>query len=425
MRSRDSEEGKKHAGRRGGAVIAALASAVILIGTLWPLTPHGEPVPFFCLLCGGRGLADGILNVALFVPLGVGLVLSGMQPVAAVAVGLATTIGVEALQVNVVAGRDPSLGDILSNTLGTGLGALGARHAAVVLLPARGRAAVWAALSGGGATAVLAASAWLLGFSLPEATWYGQWAPHLGQYERFPGKVHSAHLNGQSLPRGPLRDTRDRIAQLRADREVDLLIEFTPAGLTPDLAPIVSVFDERRRKVLLLGQNGRRFHFEVRTRAEALGFRSPAATLDPMGWIDSLPTRAEGLADWRGMHLTVAQGDRRWSSRTPHSAAVGWLFLSPFGAPSNATLLHVFGALWAGALWIPWGYYWRRARTEAGAPARGSREWMGLLAPVVVFALASLAGWGTVGPAEALAAGPLGALLGARAADRFGGRRAG
>ncbi|MGH7318994.1 MAG: VanZ family protein, partial [Candidatus Rokuibacteriota bacterium] len=127
MRSRDSVTGKKQASLWRGATVTALAMAVILIGTLWPMTPRGEPVPFFCLLCGEHGLADWILNVALFVPLGVGLVIAGLRPATAVGIGLATTIGVEALQVNVVAGRDTSLSDILSNTLGTLVGALGAR----------------------------------------------------------------------------------------------------------------------------------------------------------------------------------------------------------------------------------------------------------------------------------------------------------
>lgn len=418
MRSRDSVTGKKQASRRRGAAIAALALAVILIGTLWPMTPRAEAGPFFCLLCGERGLADYILNVALFVPLGVGLVLAGVRPATAVVVGLATTIGVEALQVNVVPGRDPSLGDILANTLGTWLGVIGAHHAAAVFFPGRGRAAFGAALSGGAATGVLAATAWLLGLRLPEATWYGQWAPELGQYERFQGTVESASLNTAPLPPGRVRDTPQRLARVRADGLVELDIAFTPAGPTSDLAPIVSVFDEHRRKVLLLGQNGRRFQFEARTRAEAYGFRTPAATVNAPGWRDTVPARALGLADQRGMHLTVQQGNRRWTARTPHSAAVGWLLLSPFSTPGNATLLGVFGALWVGALWIPWGYYWRRARAVAGAEPG---EWAGIVAPVVAFGLASIIGWGTVGPLEALAAGPLGAFLGSRAADRFGG----
>jgi len=69
-----------------------------------------------------------VLNVILFVPLGIGLSLSGLRAAPAVLCAFAATIGIEALQIEVIAGRDSSIGDAVANTLGAAIGVRVARR---------------------------------------------------------------------------------------------------------------------------------------------------------------------------------------------------------------------------------------------------------------------------------------------------------
>ena len=39
---------------------------------------------------------------------------------------------------------------------------------------------------------------------LPRSTWFGQWAPELGQFDTFPGTVQDVHLDDMFLPGGRL-----------------------------------------------------------------------------------------------------------------------------------------------------------------------------------------------------------------------------
>src|SRR5690606_31700674 len=73
-----------------------------------------------CLLCRPRAVADAVLNVAMFVPVGM-LLATVLRPLPTVAVALALTSAIELLQL-LVPGRDPSPGDILFNTLGAAVG---------------------------------------------------------------------------------------------------------------------------------------------------------------------------------------------------------------------------------------------------------------------------------------------------------------
>jgi hypothetical protein len=75
--------------------------------TLSPQYGTVKAPPSFCVLCGGSSVLDAILNVLLFIPLGVGLRLSGMSRRRAFAIGLVTTITVELLQLW-IPGRDTS-----------------------------------------------------------------------------------------------------------------------------------------------------------------------------------------------------------------------------------------------------------------------------------------------------------------------------
>src|SRR5688500_13671473 len=111
--------------RNTGVLIAALWTGAMALLTLSPSPSDiasAVKTPLTCLVCGDRGGVDVLLNLLLFIPLGVGLRMAGWPiPVAAIA-ALLLSLTVESLQSFVVVGRDASLSDLIFNTAGAALG---------------------------------------------------------------------------------------------------------------------------------------------------------------------------------------------------------------------------------------------------------------------------------------------------------------
>jgi VanZ like protein len=102
---------------------AALSTAAILFFTL---REGGEATLSswsFYLTAGDAALAELLQNIILFMPLGICLTLAGVRPFRVVALGGLLSFTVEFLQ-QWIPGRDPSVGDIVCNTIGTALGVL-------------------------------------------------------------------------------------------------------------------------------------------------------------------------------------------------------------------------------------------------------------------------------------------------------------
>ena len=113
-----------------------LARLVITVSLLaiagLTLYPESATVtsPWNCIVCGTRGTADMFLNILLFAPLGVGLALAGVRHGTAFVLAATISGTVELAQV-FIPGRDASIGDLISNSAGSGLGfalVVSARH---------------------------------------------------------------------------------------------------------------------------------------------------------------------------------------------------------------------------------------------------------------------------------------------------------
>lgn len=319
--------------RRLGYRLAAAGLALIAFLTLIPepeAAASAASTPITCLVCGDLGGLDVLLNVLLFVPLGLGLALAGFSWRRAVLLAALLSLTVELLQVTMIAGRDASLGDVLTNALGGGVGSLIGLHWRSLVFPgpggARRLALTYALLLGW----IWAGTAWALGPTWPTGSpWYGQWAPQLRHMKPFLGTPLLIVAGGEPLLPGRAID-QGRLEDAVAANPV---IAFRAVlGPRPaQLAPVGSIFDAHKREVLLLGQDRQDLAFRYRMRASIVRLRTPLAILrDGMSGNPGDTVEAEGALRNGALELrSRLQGDER-SRRLPLSASWGWALITPW-----------------------------------------------------------------------------------------------
>ena len=256
--------------------VAGISCIAIL--TLSPQYAATKPPPSLCLLCGERSVLDAILNVLLFIPFGMGMRLAGISRRRAFAIGLVTTITVELLQLW-IPGRDTSLGDVLTNSLGGFIGIICADIWRVIVFPSR-RAA--SRLAGGWTllwVLVLAVSAELAHISLPSTTVWGTWRPELLHQDYFAGKVLAATAAGLPTPyaiNGASAEVRRRLSS------DSVVVRATIVGgiRSDPIAAIASVYDYRRSQIFMLGERKGNLIFSIRMRTADARVATPDIRLD-------------------------------------------------------------------------------------------------------------------------------------------------
>lgn len=375
--------------------LAVIGLATLLPGSRTPGSPVGS---FSCILCGERGTSDFLLNVALFLPLGGAIALAGGIRAWALAPAL-LSLGIEVGQVW-VPGRDPALGDLLANTLGgiAGFTTVRGRHRLARIDPLLLGFVATALASG-----VPLLTTLLLRPTPPDTVYFGQWMPDIG-LERYAGTVRDARIGGVAVPPRRLTGSERLAGLLRrgAPIEVDLVAGPRPPGL----APVFSVYDHRRREVLLVGVAREDLVFRQRTLAVALRLDRPETWVRrgaaPLQEGERHTLRVEPAVRGTCIHL-----DDVARCGVAPSASRGWALLLYASEMERIGALLDF--LWlasvGGLVGLAWG--WRR---EA------------VLAALVLAAAALLAGlpWWASGtgllPLAGLAAG---GLAGARVRRRL------
>jgi hypothetical protein len=394
--------------------------ALILAVTLMPLpsqAPRSALTPLSCLVCGEAGTVDVLLNICLFVPLGLFLRLRNWRPSRVIWCGILTTLGVETAQLLVITGRDPSASDVITNSTGAVIGILLAERGASLVAPTASAAVRLLVAAAALPALVLAGTAWLLVPAPPASVWYGQHAPDLGLYEQFRGTILEASLGSSPMPVGPLRNSSALRKSFLSDGP-SLSSRFVAGPKPPGPAPIVSVFDENRRKVILLGQGGRWLFFETRMRSDRLRFRILSFTLPGM----PVPTPGDtlllsGRVTGGSARLTVTGPMGTVEEQYPLSPGLGWALVSPLTHPVGRDAA-AFSMLWVALLWVPFGFYARAAvgrrpngrrggtvvasggtaaafgmlltPAMTGVPIPGPAEWLGLAAGILVGAMLSV-----------------------------------
>src|SRR5712691_3681451 len=105
-----------------GRSLVVISAALIAFATLTPHAGSRPPFDPLCVVCGEFGGVDVVLNVILFLPLGLGLALAGARPLRAVGGMFAASLSIELLQLFVIPGRDSTIGDVAMNSVGGALG---------------------------------------------------------------------------------------------------------------------------------------------------------------------------------------------------------------------------------------------------------------------------------------------------------------
>ena len=329
----------------------ALTIAAIGVVTLLPDRSTNIPVEV-CLLCGDRGLADAILNVLLFVPLGAVLDSRGVSWRKILLAGFATSASIELLQV-IIPGRNPSFGDLVFNTLGAVAGGpvlhvLKAWQRDVAGNGSRRTAAILV----GFALAAVAIGALLLRPDFPRRTYYGQWTPEFQNADHYTGKVLSAEIAGLRIRSNKVAQS-DRLRTALQSGET-LRVEATTGEPPQREAPVFNIYDDRAREIISVGVQQHDVVVRYRTRARRLLLDQP--TMRIAGVLRDYEQGQPWSAELRNLDRTLCLNVvGRVSCPAGYTAARSWaLLLSP---RLPAWLERLLDFAWLMFLFFPAGTY--------------------------------------------------------------------
>ena len=404
----------------------ALVMLLLIAGaTLRPMPPLTSPLPMFCLVCGDLGGVDVTLNIILFVPMGAALVWAGLSWQRAALACALLSFGIESLQFSLIPGRDASISDLLTNSIGGMLGATLLTHWSTVVLPSRAMARGLCA----GATLLslgaMAATAALLKPSTPNMGLWGQWAPVQPQFEPFTGVVRDFHLNGFQIPYNLVPEHEALRQSLLAGPRLGRVEIFTGAP-TFRLAAIARV-GSSMQEIMLFGQRKEDFVFRTRLAVRDWRLRTPAVAIPDAFPDPGVAVSLEGGLTQNGWLAAVrsARGEVRLA--IPFSVGLGWSFFLPFEHPIHESDWWI-SSLWLAAMAAPvtyWGAMIRRAGSrirlnDAVGPAAASAalaSGLSLITMLSGFATPSASEWWGLGAGCALG------ILAAAISSAFASRR--
>ena len=321
--------------------------------TLRPMPGSGPPLPS-CFLCAPRAVADALLNVVMFLPVGA-LLGTRLKVWQAIALGASISGAIEVAQL-LIPGRDPTLSDVLFNTLGAALGVALARSARHSLAPTvwlgNALAVAWTVLALG----TVALTGWLLEPLSPPPPYTVMWTPYLGGMEQYDGRILEAMIGDEPLRRG----AADGPWVERLAGGAPIRVRMTVGPFPERLAPVLTFHDEAFEEAVLLGVRANDLVYRRQTRAHRWHLDAPELRASGIlaGRRPGDTVRVATASTAAGQCFAVER-DRRCG--IGENAGGGWHLLY-----SGDTLRPVAGkavnALWLGLLVLPIGY-WGQRRT--------------------------------------------------------------
>lgn len=392
-----------------GRLIAILSLAAIGFATLRP--ESGYPVSgITCIICGSRGGVDAILNVLLFLPLGVGLALAGMRARHAALAVVSLSALIEIAQYLGIAGRAASVGDVLTNSIGGAIGFSIARFASSWLRPSP-RIAVRLVVGWGFAWLVVqTVSAFSLASSFPNSRYYGQLGRSFSDLATFRGRILRAAIDSMTVPDFVIANTVGMRTLLQRGATVEALV--VPAEPTTRIAPILRIADREREQIVLLAQRGTDLVFGVRTGADILRLRGPLFAMAGVfprssAALDSVATQSMLVSGHFGPDVVGMRVQWKSSAserRLPLTSSLGWTLTLPFQWYRQGSWAeHVLSWMWIFFLALP-ATYWATWTYRSSPDERGSRL---RLTPAIGIVAILVTGLGFVPRIFGLAATPL------------------
>lgn len=345
---------------------AILALWLVVVAALTLRSDRGAAVaaaasPWWCLLCGESGLADFVLNLVLFVPVGVGLRIAGRGPLQTGLIGLGTSIGIEVTQAVALLGRDAALGDVIANTVGTAAGWW--LVSAISALRHRWVAPAFLAVFG----LQLIATPWL---NHPAAinprSLDLRVAPAIAGRPVYDGSVERFAVREERLVDGGSRGRHRPDAALAAS--------FTWAAPTGGAAvPILRLDDRHGWAVVALGQDDATALLSQRTRAGEWRLRHPTwGIVAPTPIADGDTTKVALLPDRGRVTLAIESPGGQGEATLRFGAQHGWVVLNPWTPVATSDdSWRWWTALWLAGWGVPigWGAAARRRPLAWGSAA--------------------------------------------------------
>jgi hypothetical protein len=327
--------------------LVALSVAAILLATLHPdgrYTPSGWSWTFGS---GEAALAEALQNLILFIPFGIGVALCGARLSRAALLGALLSFAVEFAQ-QWIPGRDPSLGDLVSNTISTTLGAALVQLAPrwLTVPPARsGRHALGAA--------TLAILVWLgtaaaLRPTFPSPPYSVISRPDPNSLRQYEGEILEAKL-------------QDGMLYAKAT---------FPSQPPPRPAPLAEILDVHGHRATVLAVAGRDLTMRYAMPAQTLTLGHPE-----LRWDHALAQVAPAdtfiaTTGREGSRLCMAV-NTDWRCDLGYTIGDGWqLIFSPEHWPS--WLLAIINACWVAGWTVGVGFW--AGRTSMKEDAEGRRR---------------------------------------------------
>lgn len=366
--------------------VALLVVALLLVG-LATLTP-GNVVDtvtaspkFFCLACGPLAGADMTVNVMLFVPLGLALMLLQGSPLRAVALGAAISVAIECAQhFGFPPARVANITDIGANALGTLLGALAGLYRSALMHPSPRRAAGFLVTYAVFVAVLLAFTAWALELDVRSHNTgdiHRSEAPFIPGFGWFHGRVLSVRFNdaafsqsgdGPLVLRGTLGQRTFVAARVAGRDDRTGVVPFLYLHEMDDDVPELMLSEKDRSAQLSVAMRARRMKLAYPALILVNGFADTSATRVFVAQVQPGLLRLEAgpdsvvAAQFAGTHLTAI---------LPLTLSLGWTLFQTVvqsGEAGSAVAAHA----WLLLICLPLGYWLMLAGRRFSVAACGA-----------------------------------------------------